>query len=359
MIIFRATYRDKVTGETRTTDKYYLRYEGKKIPLGTTDRRIAEQKAKQIITQMQLGHDPKAEQTAKKEDLGQLTGLFIARIEARTGDRHREQMEGRLRKLAKGLKARELQDLTCEKCQAWLDKSKLAARTRHHYRRHLLQFGAFLIKTGRANKNPFAGLEPVTGVEADRKLQRRALSDEEIAKLIAAVPNSKYARCRVKPADRAWLYRTASLTGFRRDELASLTPASFRLDGADPHIYLEANATKNGKEAHQPIPAAFAEELRGYLKGKKEGEPLWGIANRKTARMIRMDLVEAGVPVEVAGRVADFHGLRVTFGTNCALKQVPLAMAQRLMRHSTPVLTSNIYTVAQLSDLSKEVEKLG
>jgi integrase len=129
------------------------------------------------------------------------------------------------------------------------------------------------------------------------------------------------------------------------------------LDADPPHIHLEANATKNGKEAHQPIPAATAEELRGYLTGK-EGV-LWPIAGKKTARMLRMDLVEAGVPVEVAGRVADFHALRTTFGTNCALKKVPLALAMTLMRHSTPVLTAKVYTVAQLSDLSKEVEKLG
>lgn len=184
-------------------------------------------------------------------------------------------------------------------------------------------------------------------------------TDDEVAKLIASVPHSKWSRCGVKPADRAWLFKCASLTGFRRDELSQLTVQSFRLAGVTPHIHLEAKHTKNGKEVHQPIPAAFAEELRGYLVGKKAGGPLWNIAGKKTARMIRMDLKEAGVPIEVAGRVVDFHALRTTFGTSCALKGVPLVLAMSLLRHSTPALTARVYTVAQLSDLSKEVEKLG
>ncbi len=41
------------------------------------------------------------------------------------------------------------------------------------------------------------------------------------------------------------------------------------------------------------------------------------------------------------------------------MKGVPLALAMTLLRHSTPHLTARVYTVAQLSDLSKEVEKLG
>ncbi len=301
MIIFRATYRDKVTGETKTTSKWYLRFEGKKYPLGTPNREMAEKKAKKIIASMEGGGDPRAEQNAKRENLDAIIAVFLAQRAARTGDWHRGIVAGRLRKLARELKARELGDLTVAKCQEWLDKSKLAARTRSHYRVHLKCFGAFLVKSGRANKNPFADLEAVTGIESDRKLQRRALRDEEVAKLLASVPKCKWSRCGVKPADRAWLYKTASLTGFRRDELASLTPQSFRLDASTPHIYLDARDTKNGREAHQPIPAEFAAELRGYLAGRRG--VLWPIAGKKTARMIRMDLVEAGVSVAAGWRI--------------------------------------------------------
>lgn len=65
------------------------------------------------------------------------------------------------------------------------------------------------------------------------------------------------------------------------------------------------------------------------------------------------------LPVEVNGRKADFHALRTSFGTRLAPANVPLVLAQMLMPHSTPVLTTTVCTVAQLSGLSREVEKLG
>ena len=52
----------------------------------------------------------------------------------------------------------------------------------------------------------------------------------------------------------------------------------------------------------------------------------------------------------------DLHSLRLTFGTLLALSGVPLTVTQRLMRHSDPKLTSNIYTDIRLLDLQGAVE---
>lgn len=57
-------------------------------------------------------------------------------------------------------------------------------------------------------------------------------------------------------------------------------------------------------------------------------------------------------------RVADFHELRTTFGTNLARSGVALSLAQRLMRHSTPVLTANVYTVLTPEDYRGAIERL-
>jgi len=59
------------------------------------------------------------------------------------------------------------------------------------------------------------------------------------------------------------------------------------------------------------------------------------------------------------GQVHDFHALRVTYGTALARAGVRLQVAQRLMRHSTPVLTANVYTRLELHDLRGAVESLG
>ena len=72
----------------------------------------------------------------------------------------------------------------------------------------------------------------------------------------------------------------------------------------------------------------------------------------------RKNLEAAEIPYETEQGVLDFHALRTTFITTLARRGVPLAAAQRLARHSTPRLTSNVYTRLELQDLHREVAKL-
>lgn len=59
----------------------------------------------------------------------------------------------------------------------------------------------------------------------------------------------------------------------------------------------------------------------------------------------RRDLVKAGIAYkDDQGRIADFHSLRKTFGTNLARGGVPRRTAMSLMRHSDGKLTDSIYT---------------
>jgi integrase len=324
-----------------------------------TDKRLAEEKARQLIATLEVGFDPDRQEKAKQEHLAALIGEFLARLEPKAGAGHRAILKGRLEKMVRELKVTTLAELTPDRCRQWLHRSELAARTRSHFRTHLRQFGRFLVDTGRAPRNPFHALEPVAGIEADRKPRRRALTDDELAALYRSVRGSRYDRCGLAGPERAMLYRVAASTGLRRDELASLRPAAFRLDDEPPHVLVAARNTKNRREARQPLPAALAADLRAYLAGRPADEPVWPVVGRRTGHALRMDLKEAGIPAEVNGQRVDFHALRVCFGTRLALKNVPLALAQKLMRHSTPVLTAAVYTVAQLSDLSREVEKLG
>ena len=93
---------------------------------------------------------------------------------------------------------------------------------------------------------------------------------------------------------------------------------------------------------------------------------------RKTAKMMRADLSaarakwvgEAESDQERArreasdfltyqdedGLFADFHSHRHTFISNLGKAKVPLGTARKLARHSTPVLTSNVYTHLKIAD---------
>ena len=50
----------------------------------------------------------------------------------------------------------------------------------------------------------------------------------------------------------------------------------------------------------------------------------------------------------------DFHSLRHTFGTFLALSGTKPQIAQRLMRHSDPRLTQNLYTHLTVADTASE-----
>ena len=88
-------------------------------------------------------------------------------------------------------------------------------------------------------------------VQQDQQV-RRALSDDELALLVQSTARGPD-RFEMSGQLRAMAYRVASATGFRVQELRSLTPESFRVDRPDPSIFLRASSTKNRRPADQPI----------------------------------------------------------------------------------------------------------
>ena len=89
-------------------------------------------------------------------------------------------------------------------------------------------------------------------VETDRRHDRRALSDEEIRWFIDATTTGPV-REGLRGEDRTMLYRLALGTGFRRDELKSLTPGSFSLDTDPPTVTILASYSKRRWQDVQPI----------------------------------------------------------------------------------------------------------
>ena len=57
--------------------------------------------------------------------------------------------------------------------------------------------------------------------------------------------------------------------------------------------------------------------------------------------------------------VVDLHSLRGTYCTLMAIAKVPLVVAQKRMRHSTPALTANVYSMFTESDLIRSEYQIG
>ncbi len=169
-------------------------------------------------------------------------------------------------------------------------------------------------------------------------------------------------------------------TGFRAAEVSSLTPSSFDLDADTPTITCSAGYTKNGKEARQPIHPTLAEALRPWLKGKQLGVPVCPLPEGKAGALLQADMkaarerwIDEGAdeaeraarassdflrPVDAAGRVADFHALRVSYISAVVRGGASLKAAMELARHSDPKLTLRTYARMSLADLGDAVPAL-
>jgi site-specific recombinase XerC len=165
----------------------------------------------------------------------------------------------RLKAIGNG-KARRYPAETAEVLVALRSRS-MSAKAANHYLAALQQFTRWLVQTKRAADDPLAELEPANA-EADRRRERRVLSIEELRRIISTASASAKTFHGLAGRDRAALDTAAIVTGFRAEELSKLTPGHFLLNADNPHVYLSAGETKNGKSVEQPLPPDVATELR-------------------------------------------------------------------------------------------------
>lgn len=372
--IYRPTYRKD--GKLKRVKKWYLRYRDhdgnlKTVP-GFTDKGATQQLA------------AKLEREAAMIRAGLLEPAIL--FQNVTLDQHFEAFEA-------SLKAKEVTDdqvqLVVSRCKKLLLKAKItrlssingdliaatlaamreppkegvrgqSVQTSNHYIRAIKQFTRWLRLEKRFIDDPLARLE-MLNVEVDRRHDRRALSDQDTSKLLAATLAGGVV-LGFEPNDRHLLYVLALSTGLRASELASLKPDSLDLDVNPPTVTVRAGYSKRRRLDVLPLPSDILQIARTWLKTKMPGQPLWPgdwAEHRYAGKILQVDLKAAGIPyVDANGLFADFHSLRHTYITNLAKNGVPLVTAQKLARHSTPVLTARRYTHIDLHDQKLAVDRL-
>jgi integrase len=237
-------------------------------------------------------------------------------------------------------------------------------QTVNYYLREMKSFCRWMVKDRRMGDNPLAHLSG-GNAKLDRRHDRRPLSADELRGIIQAARQSARVFRGLAGTDRAFIYSLACVTGFRAGELACLTPGDFHLESQPPTVALSAGEAKNGRTAVQPLPPDVADLLRGYLRDKPSGRPVWPgawHADGDAAEMLRIDLEAAGVPYVVEGLdgplYADFHALRHSYIAMLDRSGATLKEAMQLARHSDPKLTMAVYGRAQLHDLGEAVGRL-
>lgn len=253
------------------------------------------------------------------------------------------------------------------------------ARTVNMHKALLHGFCAYCERHGYLERNPAAHIESAN-VAADRRHTRRALTDAEVAALLtaaAARPLQTFMRKNRGPVDldkvypetlsalertgrqRCLIYKTLLTTAARWGELRAVTVADAVLEGDAPHLVLKATATKNRKADTVPLTRELAADLKFWIRdsGRIGKAPLFDMPE-SGLRVFDKDLAAAKIPKTTDEGVADVHALRHTAATRLARAGTPVAVAQRILRHSDPKLTMTLYSHLGVLDTVAAVEAL-
>ena len=223
-----------------------------------------------------------------------------------------------------------------------------APKTQNEYLNAAKAFLNWCVRQSRLAGNPLANVAPTD--QTLKTYRRRAFTMDELTALLTTAPPT-----------RRVIYLTAVRTGLRRGELRDLRWGDLHIETSDrrPYILLRAESTKARRADTVPLREDLAAELRAIrpLHAAPDDKVFWyGLPKMAT---FKEDLRRVGVKhIDAGGRVLDFHGLRLTFGTQLQRSGVPLRTAMSLMRHTDAKLTMNIYTDPALLDMAGAVEDL-
>ncbi|GAB4160421.1 MAG: hypothetical protein Tsb009_37740 [Planctomycetaceae bacterium] len=270
--------------------------------------------------------------------------------------KHVRQTCNRIQKLIEGCGFMSLADVSASNVVSWLgdqrEQGVFGIKTSNYYLGAIKEFCNWLVRENRLPHNPLSQLNALNA-DSDIRRERRALTADELAKLITSAKTGGVVEG-MTGMDRAMLYLLAAWTGFRRSELASLMRQSFDLESVTPTITVAAGYSKRRRKDTLPLHLIVVEELRAWLDTKADiasNEILFPVANRKTSKMMRLDLERVGIAYrDEQGRVADFHANRHTFISNLSKAGVAPKTAQTLARHSDINLTMGVYSHVELAD---------
>lgn len=231
-----------------------------------------------------------------------------------------------------------------------------STRTLNGFRQALGQFGRWLVEEGHMEADPFARLETTKGGE--KRVRRRALSEQEIGRLLAAAASGPLWRGAVTGETRALAYRLILEVGLRRNELLQLTRGD--LDFEELTLTVRSRYSKNRREAVLPLRLATARKLAEHVGPALPAARVFAALtpSENTAEMLRFDLETAGIEAETPDGRVDLHALRHTFVTRLARSGAHVSVAQALARHSSPTLTLAVYTHVERSEATAAVESL-
>jgi integrase len=358
--------RTKKKGEPYTIQ--YVDYDGKRktVP-GFTDKGLTSELAKKLEGEVRLRRtgliDPSLDAIAQARSKSlELVLADFKKSLVDTTPKYIDLTLGRIERVFTGCMFLKVGDVDSAKLLDFLQtqrqQKRFGHRTYNHYLQALGTLFTWCIDQGLLKSNPVATIEKLN-TEVDVRHPRRALKPDEVKALIASASKSKRSYQMQSPETRVRIYTIAYMTGLRKQELASLTPESFKLDDNPPTVTVEAKRSKHRKKDVLPLHQELVSLLRVWLKGMPSDQPLFpGLARKKLSNMVRLDLKGTDIPYRNIDGIADFHAAgRHTYITEVIKSGAPLPTAMELARHSDIKMTMR-YTHISIKDQADALKNL-
>jgi integrase len=353
--VFR--HKRKVNGRLRIGRTYSGRFKlagemkATTIPLGTTDKQLAQQKLLMAVREREkelAGGGRKPLREAAQSPLLSHLSDFLADLRARKrSESHVRHLETRIKRLFAECHWEHLRDVGADGFMLWRAKqTEFSQKTIHEYKNAAFSLFAWMERHDRLENNP---LRRVGNVERKgyEKVRRRSFTHEEMARLLAVA------------GPYALGYLAAVNTGLRRKELCSVQWGDVHLDTASPFIMVRSCTTKNRKAGKIYLKSQLARMLKEIKPESGMADELVFASRIAPLRKIHQHLKAAGIPAcNEQGEKVDFHALRKTYNTNLELVGASLQVRQELLRHSDPRLTAGTYMDTTRLETASLIEKL-
>lgn len=354
-------YRETRHGETAWHLDYTASDGKRRRQKLASDRKVAEQMRIQLIARRDREVSGLGIIGGQDRLLAELCDLYLQDLRLRAGAGHLTNKSARLDKALASLRAQRVRDL------APADVLALQGA--------LGSMLAWAVKMRLIEENPIKHLRPLPINEKTLRRRPRALSEDEIGRLMAVAEAEDRHCCADGPRQipQAPFLRVALESGCRYGELRQLRWGAIDFEGAT--LLVRGEHAKSAKSRSIPIRAellnALAELQRHHARhlGRAvqahdhvflapRGE-VWLNCSNNANRMLYRMLEAAGIPrIDDVGRQVSMHGLRHSFCTRVIANGGSLEQARLLMGHADVRLTSRVYAHLDTSQTRSAIDKL-
>jgi len=278
--------------------------------------------------------------TSGKNCLSDHLDSFIGSLKVkRCSERHLSLVKNMIERICEKCKFDVISDLDANRFTAYINGLNIAVKTKCHYVSGFKQFTKWLHDTGRLPKNNFMLIKTPKALQSDQVHARRALTADEVARLIKAAEAGKSFRG-ISGMERALIYRLAVESGLRFNEIKTLKVSDFDFKAGTVEVRDENEKARRG--AVLPLRQSTTEKIKQFLQTKPPLSAAFTL--KKGFMMIKTDLEAAGISYEVDGKFADFHSLRHSTASLLIQTGANPKVVQTIMRHTDLNLTMAKYT---------------